>query len=179
VKNALVVDMQPVDSQLEEWKVTPHYENYEVSTFGRVRRIKGYNFAGIKYLKLIPCKTTNYYGVSLSAPGIKSKSIKVHSLVAMAFLNHKPDRTNRVVVDHIDNNPLNNMLSNLRLLSNRDNSVRSKVGSSGHRNIKVRGNSWTVTFYINKKESSYGSYDSLEKALIRRAEIIEKLIINQ
>jgi len=48
------------------------------------------------------------------------KSFKVHKLVAIHFLNHNPCGY-KVVVDHIDGNPLNNHVNNLRLVSSREN----------------------------------------------------------
>ena len=43
----------------------------------------------------------------------KPKQFHVHILMAIAFLGYTPNG-NKIVVDHIDNNPLNNTLENLK-----------------------------------------------------------------
>lgn len=52
-----------------------------------------------------------------------------HTIVAIAFLNHIPNKTIGLVVDHIDCNKLNNNLENLQLISNRDNSTKNGCSS--------------------------------------------------
>lgn len=44
-------------------------------------------------------------------------NVKVHLLVAESFLNHKTDGTNKIVVDHIDNDKTNNKLENIQLIT--------------------------------------------------------------
>ena len=78
-----------------------------------------------RYVKphLSGVKRRNYPQVTLykKTDGVTTKHTKrVHSLMAMTFLNHQyGDR--KIVVDHIDNNPLNNNLSNLQIITNREN----------------------------------------------------------
>lgn len=62
----------------------------------------------------------------------KIQTIKTHQLVAMKYLNH--NNTNGLVVDHIDNNKLNNAVHNLQLLSPLQNTLKycySKVQKNG------------------------------------------------
>ena len=68
----------------EIWKDIPGYEGlYQVSNFGRVKSFKNKTE---KILKLSIC-SHGYYVITIRT----YKKIRVHQLVAMAFLNHKPN----------------------------------------------------------------------------------------
>lgn len=66
-----------------------------------------------------------YPQVKLSK-GNKMKTFRVHILVWEAFGN-TPRNGHKVQVDHIDGNKNNANISNLRLLSNRENTIQSKL----------------------------------------------------
>jgi hypothetical protein len=119
----------------EIFKDIPNYEGiYQVSNFGNVKSLerklefKGYlRTQKEKILKKI--SGDDYYRVNLSKCG-KIKTIRVHQLVAITFLNHKPCR-HKIVIDHIDSNKFNNRLDNLRLISHRENCSKEKTIKSG------------------------------------------------
>lgn len=101
----------------EEWKSIKGYEGmYEISNFGRVKSLLGWN--GHKYIRreriLAPYKqqSNKYYSRSVVklAKDNKTKDFKVHRLVAEAFITNP---NNYKVVNHIDGNPLNNKVENL------------------------------------------------------------------
>ena len=70
-------------------------------------------------------KRRNYPQVTLYV-GDKKITKRVHSWMAITFLNHDyADR--KVVVDHIDNNPLNNHLSNLQIISMKENNTKDRA----------------------------------------------------
>lgn len=87
-----------------EWKVIDKFKNYAVSTNGEVKNIK----TG-RILKPYD-NGTGYCKVDLYNGGIKSKC-RIHRLVAEAFI---PNPDNKPTVDHIDRNPKNNTVENLR-----------------------------------------------------------------
>ena len=100
----------------EYWKPVVGYEGlYEVSNWGRVKSLKrlvksprGYRTVCERTLK--PTKDSHgYLCVSLHKEG-KMKFVKIHRLVAEAFIDN-PD--NLPCVNHKDENPLNNVVSNL------------------------------------------------------------------
>lgn len=118
----------------EIWKDVPDYEGYyQVSNLGRVKSLerkvkaKGERLVSEKILK--PYYTGGGYdAVALNKNGIK-KTSKIHKLVAIAFLGHKPSGYNEIV-DHIDNNRLNNCVSNLQLTTQRHNLSKDKKGGT-------------------------------------------------
>ena len=141
----------------EIFKNVPGYEgSYQVSNLGRVKSLK---LNREKLLKL-GLGGHCYFIVALCNEG-KVKTINVHQLVAMAFLNHKPDCTTKVVVDHIDNNPLNNRLENLQLISARENWSKDKKGSCKYAGVSwyKRTNKWRSQIMINGKPKRLGYFN--------------------
>jgi hypothetical protein len=124
----------------EIWKDIPVYEGiYQVSNLGRIKSLK---FGKEKILNGW-IRRDGYIAVNLMYN--KRKTYRLHQLIAITFLNHKPNG-HKIVVDHIDNNKLNNRLDNLQLVSQRFNSSKDRKGSS-----KYTGVSW------NKKRKKYES----------------------
>lgn len=128
-------------SNKEIFKDVPNYNNiYQVSNLGNVKSLK---FGKEKFLK--QSKRTNYMYVVLYKNN-KIKTFDIHQLVAMAFLDHIPNRK-EFVVDHINNNKLDNRLENLQIISQRQNMTKDlKIGTSKF-----------VGVYFNKKENKYMS----------------------
>ncbi len=124
-----------MNTKKEIWKTIPDYQDYQVSNLGNLKSLK---FNKEKKIKQ-SIGSSGYYLVSLSKKGI-IKKIQTHQLIAMAFLNHKPCGY-KLVVDHIDNNKLNNNVSNLRIVTNRENTSRKNIGSS-----KYIGVFWCNTY---------------------------------
>ena len=155
--------------QREEFRSVPGYEGlYEVSNFGTVKSLSNGKGRKEKILKpaLVGSIGKYYYGLQLCKNG-KSKTIKIHILVAMAFLGHVPDGTVKIVVDHIDNNKLNNHVSNLQLISNRENlSKDKKNGTSKYPGVcwNKATNKWATNIAINGKLKHLGLFTSEEEA---------------
>jgi len=160
--------------QKEIWKDIPNYEGYyQVSDLGNVKGIERYvkhNLGGLKIIKENIIKqnknTQGYLFVNLSKKGLK-KSFTIHQLVVMAFLNHKPDGTQILVVDHINNNKLDNTLKNLQIITNRENiSKDRKNGTSKYTGVswnKIECK-WEVSININKKKYYLGKFNDEIKA---------------
>lgn len=130
----------------EIWKPIEGYEGlYEVSSYGRVRSLDRYvkgrygNYRLHKGKILSPAKdTTGYLKVVLSCNG-KSKTIKVHRLIAQTFILN-PD--NLPEVNHKDEDKTNNRVENLEFCNRKYNC------NYGSRNIRrretlIKNGSWT------------------------------------
>ena len=145
-----------MNEYVEIFKDIPGYEGiYQVSNLGRVKSLK-YNKE--KLLKP-PVNNKGYYTVLLCCEG-KVKNFKIHQLVAMAFLNHTPDGY-KLVVDHKDNDKLNNRLSNLQLVTVRHNvSKDRKGGTSKYIGVHWNENSnkWKSEIRINGKQKYLGLF---------------------
>lgn len=85
-----------------------------------------------------------------------------------------------LVVDHIDRNPRNNKIENLRLASCSQNIYNSKLNKrskSGFKNVNFnkRDGKWWATINVNKKQKLLGRFDSMEEAVkVSRAAMISE-----
>jgi len=117
----------------EIWKDVIGYEgHYQVSDYGNVKSLKNKNEKILKPIK----DGFGYSMYFLSKNGIV-KNFRGHVLVAQSFLNHKPLGL-KFVIDHIDENPANNNLKNLQIISHRENVSKGYKNKSS----KYRGVCW-------------------------------------
>jgi hypothetical protein len=132
----------------ESWKDVANYSNYEVSTFGNVR-----NKNTGRILK--PANQGGYYNVGLS--NVKTKSVSIHRLVAIAFI---PNPENKLHVNHIDKNSLNNKLENLEWATPKENNIHKNAGV-----IFPTSNQLLAVFRIDKNTNEIlDKYDSIDLA---------------
>lgn len=117
----------------EEWEDIKGYEGlYQVSNKGRVKSLSRLvKFPDNRKSYTIKEKILNsweesggYLQVSLSKNS-KVRNVRVHVLVAIAFLNHIPNGST-VVVDRIDEDRKNNNLDNLQIIGHQENIKRSR-----------------------------------------------------
>jgi hypothetical protein len=81
-------------------------------------------------------------------------------LVAMGFLNHKPCGL-KLVIDHINDNPLDNRVENLQIVTNRFNTCKTQGKySSKYKGVSKSGNKWRAGITINNKSIYLGTFDS-------------------
>ena len=132
----------------EIWKDIPEYEGlYQISKTGKIKSLKKLveysNRSGFKKEKILKGGIDRGYTFVILSKDGKVKNFKIHQLMAITFLNHKPNGY-KVVVDHIDNNTLNNNLENLQLITQRENTSKDKNNTTSkysgvHKNKK---NKW-------------------------------------
>lgn len=100
--------------EIEIWKPIEGFENYEVSNLGNVRNIKKN--------KQLKKQLSKYYHVNLYDTYGKAYKKLIHRLVAIAFI---PNPNNLPIVNHIDENKLNNCVKNLEWCSIKENVIHS------------------------------------------------------
>lgn len=122
----------------EIYKDIPNYKGlYQVSNLGKIKSLGNNKLKKEKILKN-RLSSSGYLHVYLSK-NKEGKNFKVHQLIAMAFLNHIPNG-HKIVVDHIDNNPLNNYVENLQLISQRENTSKRRLYYSKRIKKKIKIN---------------------------------------
>ena len=151
----------------EIWRDIPNYEGYyKISSFGNIKSVsrivkRGDVLQPIKErLMNQPLDSNGYKHLSLYKKG-KRKGFQVHQLVAITFLNHKPNG-HKLVVDHIDNNKLNNRLENLQIVTQRKNASKDrKGGSSKYTGVSWDSNNskWMANINVNGVNHTLGRYN--------------------
>ena len=110
---------------IEEWKDIKDYENlYQISNLGRVKSLKReiidskFRKRIIKEKILKLCKDKNGYLEITLHKDKKAKTFLVHRLVALYFVEGYFEGAH---VDHIDTNKENNIYTNLRFVTQKEN----------------------------------------------------------
>ena len=125
----------------EKWKSVDGYANYEISSCGRVR-----NATTERILKPIE-NAHGYLRVGLSKDS-KSSMRMLHVIFANAFLENPH---NKPIVDHIDGNPKNNCIDNLRFATIAENNRNA-------RKTKSKTSSVYKGVYLHKLANKWAAY---------------------
>ena len=153
----------------EIWKDVPDYEGlYQVSNLGRVRSLPkvwitgngGVNKHNGKILK--PAKLSSGYLAASFWKNKVRKTVKVHQLVAMSFLGHKPCGMS-LIIDHINDNQLDNRIENLQIVTQRFNARKTQGKySSQYKGVSwnKEKNKWVTKIHINKKSKFLGLFEN-------------------
>lgn len=121
----------------EQWRdIKGYHGHYQVSSRGRVKSVERYIWMGAGWRIVRPRILTQggrrYRLVVLSREG-KTKTFKVHRLVAAAFI---PNPMNCPQVNHMDGNKRNNEAINLEWVTHLENEEHARVSglkASGER----------------------------------------------
>ena len=154
----IIKNNNDVDDE-ELFKRIDGYENYFVSNFGNVKNSKTN-----KILK--QCNHSQGYKLINLKNNGKWKSFRVHRLVGNAFLEN-PD--NKEMIDHIDENKVNNNVKNLRWATRKDNgynrgkNINNTTGFKGV-NYHKPSNKYRAVININGNNKHLGYYETAEEA---------------
>ena len=149
---------------VEVFRSIDGYDNYAVSSFGRVKNVK----TG----RILKAGTDNcgYLLVVLSDKEHRRKTRNIHRLVTNAFIDNPNDK---LCVDHKDNNRTNNRLTNLRWATTKENAMNqiiSKNNTSGAKGISLHKQTkkWRARINIDGIEIYIGLFDKIEDAKTAR-----------
>lgn len=111
--------------------------------------------------------------------GFLGKSYLLHRLIFLWHHDYLPE-----LIDHIDNNPANNCIENLRPLDKRLNTyntqklwAHNKSGVRGVSWCKIQ-NKWVVRFKQNGKYLFFGYFSSIDEAKQMRKQVEQKGGVN-
>lgn len=132
--------------EMEEWKVCEEHTNYSVSNLGNVKN----NKTG----RILARRINSGYDYLCFPEG---KQYLTHRLVATAFI---PNPDNLPNIDHIDRNPYNNRLENLRWIT-QSNNIRN-YSKASNKTSKYKG----VGFHKgNKKFRAFITFEGKSKTI--------------
>lgn len=140
--------------------------------------------SGLRYISENNCAGVNKRYKDDVAGTIRNSKVWVVKVKNKAYLIHRiiwflkyGEVSDSKIIDHIDGNPLNNKLSNLRLttqiVNNRNHSMQ-KNNSSGKTGVHLDGKYWRVQWYENGKRKSK-RFISIEDASKHRDMIISQI----
>lgn len=161
---------------IEIFKNIPGYNGYQISNLRNVKSLPKFRNTGnggyISKEKILK-QSIDVYGYLYVALYKNKKRVTqpIHKLMAITFLGHKPNKW-ETVIDHIDNNPLNNNLENLQLITHRENitkGLNNKNTSSKYIGVSFNKShkKWQSFIRIPKgKNISLGIFDTEVRASI-------------
>ena len=109
------MEARAIAVSMEKFRKIHEFPGYEISSWGRVRNIETNC-----YLKP-EVHFKGYLRVDLYNKNGVKKHVKIHRLVAMAFI---PNPMNKPQINHIDGNNQNNSYTNLEWVTDEENKAR-------------------------------------------------------
>lgn len=155
----------------EIWKPVAGYEDrYEISSFGRFKRVKrlvidsiGRRFTIKENISSLCLNGDGYHHVGLTDEFRKKKMVDIHVLVAKAFL---PVVSGRKVINHKDGDKLNNRVENLEYVSVRENTTHGKSAKPSYTGCTLHRKSgrWVSRISVDGKKKHLGSFKTEAEA---------------
>ena len=148
---------------MEIWKDIPEYEGlYQVSSLGRVKSlVRKWRLKE----KILKPNTVGEYPLIVLYKKTAQKTITIHQLVAINFLNHIPDGFN-LIVDHINTIKTDNRVENLQIVTSRYNLSKDRGGTSKYTGVNwdKSSNKWIAQIRIKSKKKHIGRFECESEA---------------
>lgn len=167
----------------EIWKDVVGYEGlYQVSNMGRVYSLPKEWVSGNNSIQkhkgkiLMASKNSSGYYIVDLRKNNKRKSKKIHQLVAESFLGHIPCGYD-LVIDHINDNPLDNRLENLQIVTHRFNIYKTRGKySSQYKGVtwNKKSKKWRGYINFNGRENHLGLFENEYDAHLAYQEALKK-----
>lgn len=135
-------------SEVETFVKIEGFENYEVSNLGKVRNIKSGRILK-PYLNQSGYLRHHLYGHD------KQKELFLHRIIAIAFIDNPEEKP---CVNHIDENKLNNDLSNLEWCTVRENIIH------GTRTKRVAEKHFKKVIQLDLNDNVLNEFESMTQA---------------
>ncbi len=159
---------------MEIWKSILGYEGrYEASSKGQIKSLLRNKIIILKPIK----DKQGYLYVTLHKDNDFPRKVSIHKIVCDTFKKEKPKGLN-IVIDHKDNKPSNNNLSNLQYITNRENCSKDRKGGTSKFTgvyFSPRINKWIAEIEINGKGVRLCSTECEGYANIKYKEALKKL----
>jgi len=130
----------------EIWKDIPNYEGlYQVSNFGNVKSLVGYDHSIKKYVKrekLLTPSIGEYKKIQLFK-NKKRSTYYIHRLVAQSFIDNP---NNYKIINHKDENKYNNSVDNLEWCTHKEN---INYGTKQERASKIQTKYHVLQYDLN------------------------------
>lgn len=134
---------------MERWRIIPNFSNYEASDLGSVRNKK------TKYVLSNKPNSLGYVRYMLTQDDSKRVSKLASHCVLLAFIGKDSDK-NKNEADHINRNPSDNRLTNLRWAC--------RKLQCENRNVPKNKNSYTVLKICPKTDIIVKKFDTIKQA---------------
>jgi hypothetical protein len=169
-----------MNENIEVWVPILGLENnYLISIFGRVKSIsrtinvkrkKGENVRPIKERILnqflVGKQGNDYWAVKLCING-RCKTFKVHILMVASFMYNEYleliiNNNEKYLIDHKNENRYNNHLSNLQIITHRENITKALMHKNPNRLIGVKRNrdKYQSQIFANGQQNHLGTFDT-------------------
>lgn len=148
---------------VEEFKKIPGFEKYWVSNLGTVISVK----TSKRKILARAIDGNGYHVVTLHNNPIK-RTMKVSTIVAMAFLGHKAENIHTTIVRLKDGDKLNPVLSNLEIVE------KTKSKQPGVR-YSVKTNKWRADINYMSVKIYVGSFNTEQEAINAYLDKLDKV----
>ena len=148
---------------MEEWRDCIGFKNYQASNLGNIRNKKRLNV--IKPRADVIRNTYTRFQVNVTNELGKQVNQRVHRLVAKAFI---PNPDNRTEIDHIDGDPSNNRVDNLRWSTRSEQNFNTRVRSDnilGEKNIHLLKRDRLSRYRVSGVRYKTRDFQTLEEAI--------------